>query len=317
MDMNQNNRPRGESSSTQRRRRPTSAENPGAQRAPRRRTARRRKPDREIVITPGKPFEKKKLLMQIAVVATVVLAVVFTLSLFFKVNKIAVSGNDRYSPKVVAKASGITKGDGLLGLNDARIAGRIITELPYVKTVRIGIKLPGMVNIEIEELDVVYAIADEDDQWWLLTSEGRIVERIDEFSASGYTKILGVVITEAKTGKDAVAKESVPDATTESGETVPVTISGSDRLYTALAILKHLEKNDVIGEMTQVDVTNMASIKMQYGQRFAVMLGDSADLPEKIELAVSCIRDLRDYDKGILDVSYTDLPQPIYTPDSR
>ena len=284
--------------------------------APKPRAPKRKKPQVEVVYTPPKPFNRNRLLLQLTVVVAVVIALFLSLSLFFKVDTVTVAGNESYSIDTVMEASGIRKGDNLLSINDAKVSGQIIANLPYVKSVRVGIKLPGTVNIEIDELDVVYAIADDTGTWWLLTSQGRVVEMTDESGASERTKIEGVVITGVIPGLQAKAKEEIPTETDPEGVTVtqPVTVSASQRLDVALTILQHLEHNDILGQMASIDVSNLGSVQMMYGQQFRIKLGDTADLRYKIELAVAAIDQLQAHDRGILDISFLDREEVVYTP---
>lgn len=288
--------------------------------------ARSPRPDAEIVYTPAKPFNRNRLLLQLGITAAVVLAVFLSLTLFFKVGDILVSnhgsggidinvsGNGRYSAETIVEASGIRKGDGLLSLNKAHISGQIITKLPYVKSVRIGIKLPDTVNIEIEELDVVYAISEADGTWWLMNSGGKLIEKIDAAAASVHTKVLGVELDMPVVGQMAVARQDAPTETMPEGETMPVTISNAQRLQTAVTILQYLEDNDVMGEVVSVDVTDMGSVKLQYGQRFQIQLGDTTQLGYKIEMALAAVKQLAEHDRGTLDVSFMARQEVVYTP---
>lgn len=284
--------------------------------------ARPQRPEPEIVYTPQKPFNRKRLLLQLGIVAAVVLAVFFSLWLFFKVDTVAVanlgsvdaSGTGRYSAQTIVEASGIREGDSLLAINKANVSSQIITKLPYVKSVRIGIKLPSTVNIEIEELDVVYAISEPDGTWWLMNSEGKLIEKTDAAGASEHTQVMGVVLDMPVAGQQAVAREEASAETLPEGETQPVTIANSQRLQTALAILQYLEQNDVMGEVVSLDVTDMGSVKMQYGDRFNIQLGDTADLSYKIKMAIAAVDQLADYDRGTLDVSFIVRQEVIYTP---
>ena len=85
----------------------------------------------------------------------------------------------------VSDVSGIEIGDNLLSFGESKASAKIKIALPYVDQVRIGIKLPDTVNIVITEIDVVYAIQDVDGIWWLMTSEGRIMEQTDAFMLAG------------------------------------------------------------------------------------------------------------------------------------
>ena len=281
---------------------------------------RRRKAGPEVVYVPPKPFNRNRLLLSLAITFAVVLAMTFSISLFFNVEVITVSGAEKYDAWTVKEASGIAYGDSLLSFGKAKAVGKIKLELPYVNTVRIGIKLPNTVNIEITEWDVLYSIRDDGNRWWLMNSEGKIIDNVDSATAGEYTQILGVVVTEATAGQPAKALET-SNATDESGETLVSVVRASDRLNTAISIITCLEDNGIIGEVASVDVTDLGNLELWYGQRFQVQLGDSMDLNYKIKCLKSVVKGtdekntLKEYDSGILDISFTmKEDQVIYDP---
>lgn len=274
------------------------------------------RPTPEVVYTPAKPFNRNRLLLRLATVAAVVLALVFGVSIFFKVENITVSGVQKYSAWTVKEASGIEIGDNLLTFGKAKAYGKIVANLPYVESVHIGIKLPDTVNIEIKELDVVYSVKDSVDGWWLMTSEGKIVEKADSASAGACTQILGVALDSPAVGQQAVAYEQPPDPTAE--ETQPAAVKGSDRLSAALSILQYLEGCGVIGQAASVDVSELGDLELWYGQQYQVKLGDTSQLNYKIRCmneAINGDNGLKDYDSGILDISFTiKKDQIVYEP---
>lgn len=276
-----------------------------------------------VTYTQPAPFNLNKLLLQLTVVIAVVLAVVIGLSVFFKVERVVVYGNNAYSAWTIQEASGIEGGENLLSFGRTRACGKIITGLPYVKNVRIGIKLPDTVNIYIEEFDVSYAIEDANKGWWLMTSTGKIAEQIDKASSYSYTKVEGVQILGPVVGEQAVALEVFePEATESSDETdaseatAPlVTVTANDRLQAALLILSTLEKNDIVGEVASVNVSSLYNLELQYGQRYQVKLGTTSDMEKKIGQMKKAVAQLNDYQTGILDISYVTWPDgPFYTP---
>ena len=276
-----------------------------------------------VTYTQPVPFNLNKLLLQLAVVIAVVLAVVIGLSVFFKVDRVVVYGNDAYSAWTIQEASGIEGGENLLSFGRTRACGKIITALPYVKNVRIGIKLPDTVNIYIEEFDVSYAVEDAAAGWWLMTSTGKIAEQIDKAKSNSYTKVEGIQIVGPVVGEQAVALEIFePEATTATDAagateaTSPqVTVTANDRLQAALLILKTLEENDIVGEVASVDVTSLYNLELRYGQRYQVKLGTTSDLDRKISEMKQAVAQLNDYQTGILDISYTTYTAgPFYPP---
>lgn len=268
-----------------------------------------------VVYTQPKAFNRDKLLVQLLTVLAVVLALVMGLSVFFKVKVVTVSGADVYSAWTIREASGISEGDNLLTFSRARASGQILAKLPYVKRARIGIKLPDTVNIEIEEENVVYSIQADDGVWWLITSGGKVVEQTTAGNAENYTQVLGVTITAPQPGEIAVAREEIPTATDESGETVPLSVTGVQRLSAALEILVELENNDIVGQAASVNVTRLDDIILWYGTQYQANLGGTNDMAYKIATMNDVILQLSDYQTGILDLSFsTWKDQVAFTP---
>lgn len=274
----------------------------------------------DVVYTPPKPFTRGRILLRLAIIVAVVAALMLGLSVFFKVENITVSGNEKYTAWDIASASGIQQGDNLFSFGEQKAVSNIHAELPYVDDVRIGIQLPDTVNIWVEELDVVYAIRDSYESWWLFTSDGKVVEQVTSAVAGEYTKVQGVALADPQPNGTVVAAEepeptdrTEPDSTEITLETTaPVVVRGSDRLSAALSILQYLEQYGMIGTVTSVDVSDLGSIELWYGQQFQVNLGDTTELSYKISCMKQTIDGLKDYDTGSIDVSFTIMDVPIY-----
>ena len=279
-------------------------------------SSRAKQPTPAVIYTQPQAFNRNRLIVQLLTVVAVVMALIMGLSVFFKVETIQVSGAEVYSEWAIREASGLTEGDNLLTFSHARSAALIKANLPYVDTVRFGIKLPDTVNIIVKEDDVVYAIKDQNGQWWLMNSDGRIVEMGDNSKASGHTQILGVALENPIPNERAVAMEAVPAETLAEGETMAViSTTGAQRLTAALQILQALEENDIVGSAASVDVTRIEDIILWYGTRYQVNLGDSARLDYKIACMNDVILQMSDYQSGILDISFTIWPTQVgYTP---
>lgn len=285
-----------------------------------RRAAAPKKPTPEVVYTQPGPFNRNRFLLHIATVVAVVLALLFGMSIFFKVKTVTVAGNNKYTAWDVKEASGVQEGENLLTISEPKLSSNIKSRLPYVNKVRIGIKLPDTVRIEIEELDVVYAIESDDGGWWLMRSDGVIVEKSNSADAEQHTKIVGVKIAAGEVGQMATAA-STPAETVEGAEASPVTVLPSEQLSTVVTVLQYLESNRIIGEIASLNVEDLSNIELWYADRFQVLLGDTTQLSYKIGLIKTTIDDhMQTYDRGVLDASLTIQPDPekeyhvIYTP---
>ena len=294
--------------------------------------------DSDVVYTPPKPFKRGRFLLHLITVAAVVLAIVMGMSIFFKVETVKVSGCNKYTPWDVSEASGVEIGSNLMTISRAQISGNIISNLPYVDTVRVGIILPDTVNIEITELDVVYSIQDAAGNWWLMNADGKIVEGIDMVSAKGYTQVLGVRLESPSVGQQAVAHEEElttiplvdpetetdqPEETTEpiqetldeTTPTIAVGVTGAERLNTVMTVLKELSNNSITGQIDSVDVTSLSAVELWYDERFQVNLGDTNRLDYKIGALKATVSRMETYESGELDISFTNWPDKVgYTP---
>lgn len=246
----------------------------------------------QIVRTQPKNFDRRRLLLRICSIVAVVLAFSIGLSIFFRVEEITVTGCDKYSAWTVSEASGVDIGDSLLFFGEATASSRIIDALPYVKSVRFRIKLPGSVNIIIEESPVAYALQASDGSWWMVTAEGKIAEQTDALGAEKTTVIKGVILRDPVVGEQAEAYEQAEQTAA----------TGADRLETALRLARLLEANEILGEMSYLDVSNLQQLQMWYKRQYRIRLGDSQELETKIATVKAAIPKIGAYQTGVMEL---------------
>lgn len=289
----------------------------------------------EVIYTMPKPFRKGSFLLKLVSVAAVAVAAVLALSLFLRVDTVRVSGMDKYTPWMIREASGVEEGDSLLGVNRAKLAGRITSKLPYVDQVKISISLPGTVNIEVTELKVSYALESDGGTWWLVTAQGRVVEQIDPEQAGSYPRILGVkaegpvpgqMIQQAEQAKpDAQEPEQTqepseedqptdPEQTTEPEQTAAPAATGADPMGTALELAQLAEENEVFGRLTVIDVTDLLDLQLSCGDRLRIRLGGTERLEYKMGYLAQALRQLPGNEAGELDISFALSEEAIFTP---
>ncbi|MBE6975788.1 MAG: FtsQ-type POTRA domain-containing protein [Ruminococcaceae bacterium] len=265
----------------------------------------------DVVYQPAQHFSRNRLILRLVTVAAVVIALLLGVSVFFKVENVMVSGNGKYTAWDIMEASGIRQGENLLTISIPKVAARIRTELPYVASVRIGIKLPNIVNIEVVESQVVYAVEAEDQTWWLLDSGGKVVEQLADGNQTQHAKFIGVRIQNPTLGHPAVALEVGSTQTAPDGSPAPVTVTQAQRLHTALQIVQYLEQNHIIGKAASVNVTDMGALELWYGQQYQVLLGDESRLDYKIGCLKGALENPELSSSGILDISFTTWPNSV------
>ena len=244
----------------------------------------RRAPDPDIQYTQPKPFFRNRLIVQLLSIAAVVLAFTIGVSIFFKVDTVMVTGAVKHSPQVIAEASGVKAGDSLLFFGRARAAAKIKTALPYVDTVRYQVKLPGTVNIIVEEKMVAYAVQAIDGSWWMITADGMVAERIDAATAANKPVIEGIYLKNPKVGEYSLAAETAAEGTTVTTD--------ADRLKAAITVLSALEENQLFSSITRLDVTDLFALRLFCSDDYRVELGESRDMAEKVEILKYALAEL-------------------------
>jgi len=190
------------------------------------------------------------------------------LTLFFRVDHVVVSGQQRYSVQEIQEASGIQTGDNLLLLNKYDVAARIRDALPYVdiEDTRIYRRLPDTLLIEVAECGTPVVVVQETGAW-LISSKGKVVEQIDPAAAVDYAAVTGCTLLAPAVGTE-LSLASEYAAQQES----------------LLALLEALGKADMMDEVDAIHLDDPTVIRMEYIGRFTVKLPYGADYETKLRL---------------------------------
>lgn len=224
-----------------------------------------------------------KLLSGLLVTAAIVVACV----VFFRVNRVAVDGNHRYTAEEIVQASQIQMGDNLIALPKGRIANRILVGLPYVRGVSIDRIFPDGVLLTVEEHLAAAAVSDGG-SWWYISSQGKLLEQ------SGKTGPLRI------TGITAVA----PTA----GGTLSVDEGEQSRLYYVLELLEVLEEREMLGDCTELDCKTIGQLKLHY-LNFVVKMPTTGDFSYMLHCLESALNEderISREDSGTFDFTVSD-----------
>lgn len=176
-------------------------------------------------------------------VVTVAAAVTAACVIFFRVNEVSVEGNVRYTQQEIIQVSGIRDGDNLITLPQARIAGVIRTELPYVEDVSIRLSLPDRVVISVQERVAAAFLSGTRGQW-LISAQGKVLEEIE---CASVMEIVGITAVSPRPG-----------------DSVEVTPEETASLDHVLALLSALEEADMAASCDKMDCTAASSILLSW-----------------------------------------------------
>ena len=88
-------------------------------------------------------------LFKLLCVIAVIVALTVGATVFFRVEQVTVTGNQRYTEEEIVAASGIQLGSNLYSLNKVRIDRNLRTTLPYIGELTINRSLPSTVVITV------------------------------------------------------------------------------------------------------------------------------------------------------------------------
>ena len=206
-------------------------------------------------------------------------AIVGALVLFFKVDTISVSGNDRYSRETILAASGVSEGDNLFLLNKYDAAARITEALPYVESVRLSRKLPGTLRIDIVECSDPAGIQ-QDGHCWLISPEGKLASLSSLYGDKKLIFLTGVL-----RDKDwqQMLRRALPQ-------------KAADRL---LELLRQLRSKGMTAQIGEIRFEE-SGIVLRYQDRLDVYLDREDDFAYRLRYLAAVLEKLEENETGTI-----------------
>lgn len=255
-------------------------------------TAERRKARRK---TEKSRRQSSGMLPRIIIMLAIVAAIVFGVAIFFKVNTIEVHGNSVYSAQDIIEASDLAIGDNLLTVNKDTAAGNIIARLPYIQSVSIGRSLPDTVVIQVNESEVCFAADTASGTLWLVSSEGKALERADAEKIDSYPRIVGVVLNDPIAGQQ-------------------VSSLDQKKLDAAIEVLSSLDGTGILEHVASINVEKEYSIVLQYEERYEILFGGTDQIPYKVQYLTAILQELSDFQAGTIDISFESADKAWFYP---
>ncbi len=209
--------------------------------------------------------------------------IALSLTVFFPIETITVSGNTRYAEGDLIEASGISVGDNIFCFRASAAGNRVVSQYPYVEKARVTRIFPNTVSIEITEAQADTAIETEEG-YLLLSRRGRILEGPSPYPPEERPRVIGFSLTDIQPGDYLPASEQ-------------------ERFDLLREIEAGLQENE-ISPVSIIDLRDLIDMRLLYDGRLAVELGSKIDLAYKLRAAAEVIRlSVDSRTVGILDVS--------------
>lgn len=217
-----------------------------------------------------KKRHSNRILLYIALILVAVLVfVVLSLTVFFKVENIQVSGSSQYDAQQIIDISGIEQGQNLILTSEDKAESLITKNLPYISSVTLKKKLPSTVTIVVEKA-VPWVQVDQDNGYFLLDENLKVLE-IRKKQMKNVPIIRGVT----KHGK----------INNSAGETIKIV---NDFKCLRLNMLKEIfdeAEAEGIDKITVIQIENVEDINITYDDKIVLQCGSSDNLDLKMKYA--------------------------------
>ena len=215
----------------------------------------------------------------------VVVAAIFVLSLFFRVEDIRVEGNTHYTDEEIIRAIDIEEGDNLFFFDRFAAISRVFSKLPYIEEVTLKRALPNRITITVEESTALAYLILGDEEW-TMDHNCKILGK----AAEGETDLL-VPIVNFDPGTLFIGER----LTAASGDDAPVDYLNE--------ILTQLEGRGLVPEIDRINFENMNSPEIVYNGRFTVVMGGYSQVDDKFAMLSGVLETLKAGDMGVIDLS--------------
>ena len=189
----------------------------------------------------------------------VAIAAVLSLTVFFEIESVNVSGESVYSQEMVINAAGIKNGQNLLRLNKNKISDKIEKGLPYVKDAVVTKVFPNSVSIRIVPAT----------EFAVMEIDGQLVTIDENFKA---------LSIESERREDLAFIKGVKASNVVLGEIV--TITDKEQQTVLNELLKFAKASEL--RVTAFDITNTVSVSALLEDRILVQFGSRNYFENKI-----------------------------------
>ena len=221
--------------------------------------------------------------LMVLILSAVFGAICFTF--FFRVERVYISGCDRYEESEIISVSGIELEISMFELSLSSIEAAITHRYPYIKAVKVKRHLPSDVELILIEDTPLYYI-ELGNEYFVLSESLRVLERLEHENGlkdNGIRKIVTPDINYAVVGREMRFKNQ------EERENV-------------LELLASFRLSPVYDMLDLINISDKYEVYVIYGGQFKVVFGKYTDMDLKLLLVDSIIEEM-DNMNGIIDVS--------------
>ena len=202
---------------------------------------------------------------------------------FFVMKNVNIQDTSYYKKEDILNVTGLEMGKPLSTVSKKQIADAIEKEFPFLVDVKVEIGLPHDVNISFKE--------DPGELSLRLGSDTFVINR-DLNVLTNVSKNDGIPRIELLT---------VDVMNCVVGEKLSFFDEGTGNII--IDVVKNLNAQNMLQDTTKIDIRDKFAIRIDYLDRFEILLGDQEDLLYKLAMIQGVVADLAPDARGEIDIS--------------
>lgn len=221
---------------------------------------------------------KKKVRLALTIIGTVIavalVVVILSLTVFFKIDTIKVTGSKTYKDNQVIAVLPIQKEKNLFLIDKKSASEKLEENLPYIYNVEITRKIPSTVIVNITEPDRVYYVKNSNNTFTYVDDRFKVLESNVKKAPKKGIELKKVAFNDAVNGKTAVITKK--DLTSD--------------IEAMMNIVKELKIKEITGICSESKISNY----LTYDNRITIKIGETKNAEDKVYSALAAIEKLNE-----------------------
>ena len=222
-------------------------------------------------------------LFKLLCVIAVIVALTVGATVFFRVEQVTVTGNQRYTEEEIIAASGIQLGSNLYSLNKVRIDRNLRTTLPYIGELTINRSLPSTVVITVTEWEAVAQVAAPGVEQVAAYQEEAGEKAVTTAQEPWLISVKGKLLEPAPPDSAAIAVTGLIPLSPQAGSMMEVPEGEHTRLAALTALLEALGEAGMQSQVSNIRL-EATQLMVRYAGRFDVKMKLNADFSYDVRL---------------------------------
>lgn len=224
-----------------------------------------------------------RILMLLTFIILVVSLLTYSISIFFKIKEIEVSGSKIYTSTQITDEISINLDDSLIFFGKSKLKNEILQNFPYVENVKITREYPDKLQIEITEHED-FATLFFASTHYIISSDGKVLKGVTIDKIGDLPKIIGFEAQNLEIGQ-------VISSADEYKEQI---------LYEIFEIFSDYGYMDIV---TEIDLTKTYDIIIKCGTKYQIEIGSIDEIDHKMKMFEEVLKKLTPSDTVVIDLS--------------